>query len=793
MPTLRFSTAVLLAAVTPLGWSSVAVAQPFADTPITSDATNNLPSQIPIVINSAGPGTLTYTNEDGGSLLGGITFQGDVTINNEAGINLAAPDNIVNRTDGGILGGIFQANQAGVLTFLNEGLLNGSVGTSGVTGLGGDDVVTLLTTGEIRGSIALGVENDEIILRGGEADSAPGADDGDRIGSLALNGVFDVETLTIDGEAGLVGDDRPVWVLNGIQNESSVFTNGVTIGGSQPVVVFLNSSIIRTGTGAGNEIQVGNDSDFFINGIVEGDLTAQSGGTIAPNGFSQVNGDVTFENGSILETFVNGAGQSLRLDVDGDVDIQTTTLDVNEGGEIFGEVTTAQVLTSTGTLTGDFNSVTTDFTFLDGVTSVADGVVTLTLTRNGTGISNDAATENQRQAGLALEVIDAIADPTDAPAQQALADAYAALATPAQQQAALDSLSGESLASAPRVATFASRGFARGMDRRSRMMQVYLAEGNLLPTPQLASNAGLTHDLQLLQAAALAQPGQVAAIDTFVPGFWIDVLGGDGDIDGDGSFAGLDYEYYGLVGGFDIQISNEWIAGISVGYTSGDYDVDDRQGSGDLDTINLGAYTAFLVGNWRFNGGVGVAFDDYDTSRRVTVGTFDTNANADFDGVTYTIDGTATYRFDLPGEVRLEPFAGFEYYNSETDDYSESGAGVANLSIDEQDFDALYSTLGARVHRTFVIDSHTITPELRAGWQHEWLDSDAETSARFLDGGVNGSINVVGVNPDDDAALLGAGLTADFNRKFSLRVDYDARLSSDQTDQQVTFSLRIPW
>ncbi|MEM9752670.1 MAG: autotransporter domain-containing protein [Planctomycetota bacterium] len=778
-----FSTAVLLAGLSPLGLVSPAFAQ-FADTPVTADTTNNLPSGETIVITPATP-PLIYTNADGGTLFGGIEFRDDVQIINEGGRTG------LNDTDGGIATGIFQATgQSGVLDLLNEGFINGSVGTSSDPLEGGDDVVTILTTGEIRGAISLGFGNDEIILRGGEID----LDDTDNIfpdntGSLLLNGVFDVETLTIDGQAGLTGDDRPVWVLNGIQNETSLFTEGATIGSTEPVVVFLNNAIIRTD--ADSAIEVGNDSDFFINGIVEGNVTAQSGGTIAPNGFTSVTGDVDFENGSVLETFVNSAGQSLVLNVEGDVDIQTATLDINEGGEIFGDVTTAEVLIAEGTLNGDFNSVTTDFGFLDGTTTVDGNTVILTLTRNGTGISNDGATRNQVQAGLALEVIDAVSEVgSDG---RFLADEYAGLGTPAEQQAALDSLSGEPLASAARNATFAARGFARGMDRRSRMMQVYLAQGNVLPTPQLASNAGLTHDLQLLSAAALAQPGRVAAIDTFVPGFWIDAIGGEGDIDGDSGSADVDYDYYGLVGGFDIQASNEWIMGVSVGYTAGDYDVDDRQGSGDLDTINLGAYTAFIVGNWRLNGSVGVAFDDYDTSRRVTVGTLDRNASADFDGVTYFIDGTATYRYDLPGEIRLEPFAGFEYFKSETDDYEESGAGSANLAVDEQDFDALYTTLGARVHRTFLWDGNAITPELRAGWQHDWLDSEAETTARFLSAGVNGAINVVGADPDDDAALLGAGITADFNRKFSLRFDYDARLASDQTDQQLTLSLRIPW
>lgn len=779
MPTLSFRTAVLLAAVSPLGFACPSLGQ-FAENPVTVDTTNSFPSGSPIVILPTNP-TLTYTNADGGTLFNGIQFRGDVTIINEAGATG------LNDTGGGIGSGIFQTSgQAGTLEFINEGLLNGSVGTSNDPAFGGDDSVTLFTTGEIRGTIDLGVGNDIITLTGGEADSAPDAFDGDRDGFLLLNGVRNVETLVIEGDAALTGDDIPIWQLFNVQNELQPFTNGVRIGETNAVAVF-QSGIIR------GDVETFTQSIYRVNGIVDGNLTVRESSTFAPNTSASVTGDFAMSPNATFEALIDAAGNSSRLFVEGNAALGNATLEIIESGQIFGQTTTATILVVDGTIAGNFGAVTTDFSFLDAATTVSGTDVIVTLTRNGTGISNDAATENQRQAGLALEVIDATADPVDAPANQTLADAYAALGTAEAQQAALESLSGEPLANAARSATNASRGFSRGMDRRSRMMQVYLAQGDFLPSPQLAARGGVTHDLQMLEAAARAQPKNVSAIDTFAPGFWVDVLSGKSEIDSDDGFAGVDTDFYGLIGGFDIQASNEWIMGVSVGYTSGEYDVDDRSGSGDLDTINLGAYTAFIFGNWRLNGGVGVSWDDYEPSRRVTVGTFDQNASADFEGLTYSIDGTATYRVDLGGDFRLEPFGTIEYFRSRTDDYSETGAGAANLTIEEQDFDALYTTLGVRLHRTFLLDRNAITPEVRAGWQHEWLDTEADATARFLNAGVTGPIKITGVDPDDDAALLGAGITADFNRKFSLRLDYDTRISSNQTDQQVTLSLRIPW
>ncbi len=739
-------------------------------------ASFTVPVDAQTVINT--PTTVTTTIDDGG-----VIDNTDVTIDPTGVIRpfVLYRGDVTLVNNGLIRGNIEFDTSVGTgpnsISFRNINNLFGNITLSGSAITGGDDQVVLLSDSvfarsefqaDLQSIINLGFGDDVLVLDGTDPD-----DDA----FLSLNLIGNVEELRIQGDA--------VWLVDGFAE----FDNGFRI--------------------------LTNASGQFFSGVIEANTTIAAGGSLE-NAFGTLDGNVNNSGtiastrsffpfsitgnynanaGSTTDVTVDPRGSAGTIVVNGDVNVAAgANLAVTETLEVFPNQVSFTVVTAGGTINNgaNFATVTNDFPFLDATLDTSDpNNITVTLTRNGTGFSGVAETGNQRNVAFIWEVAGAAAGTgTDA----LFIDGELNTLSDDDLRAAFTSMSGESQTAPARVATQASRGFGRGLERRSRMMHVVMAQGDVLPTPQLASYGGLTHDLSLLSAAALSQPGQPNAFDTFAPGFWVDVLGGEGDVDGDGSSAGVDYDYYGLVGGFDFLLSGDWLFGVSAGYTTGSYDVDDFSADGDIDTLNIAAYTAWLVDQWRFNASIGYAFDSYDTSRVVSVGTLpDRVASADFDGGTFSIDGTATYRFDLDGDFKLEPFGTIEYFRSRTDGYSETGAGALNLFVSEGSYEALYTTLGARLFKTFQMDSTLLTPEVRGGWQHEWLDHEAQFDARFLAAGVGAPVRITGAEADADAALLGVGLTADFNRRFSLRFDYDARVGSDQTDQQFTLALRVPW
>lgn len=692
----------------------------------------------------------TFTLDAPGFILGSVFGEGSATIIN-------------NGTMSAIGFNAITANQVPTtFDITNTGRINGSIVlTPANPANGGDDIIRISGLSSIGQFYNGGVGTDELQLIG--------TDDG----FLNLNRLVDMERIVKE-------TDDTIWSLQGFADIDLLDVKG---GEVQLSNVFLDS-----------EVSVRANGKVTAFGTITDRVTVNGEFTTFNSVASVVlNDNMRIKTGGRLSVPVSSDGSAGRINIAGILTIENgATFKATEDLEVFGPTTDVTVVTATGGIAGTFDTVTNDFAFLTPSLTYNSNDIVLTLTRNTQGFAGPAVTGNQRRVGQILEVVEAVADGgSDA---ETLTNAIAGLVA-ADVPAALDRLSGEGLASAPRVGTLASRGFTQGLQRRSRVMNVFLADGGgPLPAPTFASAGNTINDLALLSAAAVAQSGRsVRQLEAFTPGFWADVVGGTGSLDGSSGTADVDYDYAGLVGGFDFAMTNDWVMGFAVGYNRGSFDSAGLGTDGDTDSIYLGWYAAVTQGKWHYTAGMSYAFDSYDTSRNVVVGALNRSASGSYDGNTFGLDFGASYHIDLQNQVVLEPFGTFEYVNGQTNSYTESGAGAANLTVADATFDALYTTVGARLFRHFQSGTTAWTPEVRAGWQHEWIDDETELSASFTGAGVSTPFTVTGVNPEDDAALLGLGLTADFDRQFSLRLDYNTRIASDQTDHQFGLALRVPW
>jgi outer membrane autotransporter protein len=272
-------------------------------------------------------------------------------------------------------------------------------------------------------------------------------------------------------------------------------------------------------------------------------------------------------------------------------------------------------------------------------------------------------------------------------------------------------------------------------------------------------------------------------------GPWVDVRGGFGDVDGDNA-ATVDYDNYGVYGGYDWVIGNDDAAtvGVTLGYLRTNFDSDNPGADGNIDTFNIGAYGSYVLDNWVFTSGVSFGYNDFETSR-VALGQ---DIDADYDGFTISARGGASYVFEIGAEkdLLLEPFGQVEYLYSETDDFTEDG-GVLALDVDSADYDALFLTVGSRLYKSFAVSDWTLTPEARLGVQFEVLDSDTSSSASFI--GFGTPFAVEGADTPDLSALAGLGLSAVTSNGLVLRGDYNGRFSDDQTDHQFSLAIQLPF
>ena len=83
--------------------------------------------------------------------------------------------------------------------------------------------------------------------------------------------------------------------------------------------------------------------------------------------------------------------------------------------------------------------------------------------------------------------------------------------------------------------------------------------------------------------------------------------------------------------------------------------------------------------------------------------------------------------WSIPWDSRIvQPLTALQYTHVVQNDFSETGAGAANLSGDASDTNSLRGLLGGRLCWTCCMScGWLVEPNVRATWMHEFLDTDS--------------------------------------------------------------------
>ncbi len=245
----------------------------------------------------------------------------------------------------------------------------------------------------------------------------------------------------------------------------------------------------------------------------------------------------------------------------------------------------------------------------------------------------------------------------------------------------------------------------------------------------------------------------------------------------------------GLIVGADNQITDRIVAGVALNVSTDKANV---TGGGFTQTD---AYQGSLYGqyqvdaNWYLNGIAGFGWQTYKTKRVVTLLAPGVN-NGSFDGQSYQLYGESGYALHpafLP-QTRITPYLGFGYLHVHNNAFTETGSASA-LSVQAMDPNSFTTTLGARADATFQIGATAFRPELRAAWQHEYLDQSATLRAAFVV--APGSLfTATGTGFGRESFLGGAGVTTTITSSTQLFFDYDAKINGGYTSQAVSGGLR---
>ncbi len=624
---------------------------------------------------------------------------------------------------------------------------------------GGNPGSSIDSAGLIQGgtnSISLDDGNDSLTLRTGSNLSSPaGADLGAGNDTLTLVGTSSEDETFLNIETLEVNANNAGWTFT----TNSTFDD-----------INLNTGLFKNnGTLTVNNIlTVDNGATFGGAGTIIGDIV--NNGTVAPGnsiGTQTIAGNFSQGAGGVLSIETDGAGNSDLLDITG-----TATLNgiarFSGSGAGFDTSDTYTFIQTAGGVGGAFSAVEDTMLFVDigNVMVVGNDVQASVI---GTMPVNTAA--NTSDSSTVANAIDAVASSSGG------AEIFGIVNNMPSMQAAQNLLSSQ----ASTVTLNAVNSAGTSMGQVTDVVQGHLA--SVVAGP---SNTNISQNPANLAGIAPAAGGA----DTHDRHFWVQAVGGVGSVDNDIHGLGADYKTYGVAAGADRTSPDSDIVLGAFGAVS--------KTSSDVNTLadesDVVSYQAGLYGfkrfdtRWHMNGSMSASWLEFDTQRPVATGV----AEADFSG--HGVFGRTELLYDMVDDgITYSPYISLEASSVYHQNYSESGAGALDMSVNDNTTTKISSGVGVQIETAAKTTNHIVTPTLKVGWHHEFADNKSEVNSSFSN--VPGAtFKTQGPELSRNSMRVGFDLSiTEPNEISNFYTKYDGVFADDARSHALTTGIKVKW
>jgi outer membrane autotransporter protein len=270
---------------------------------------------------------------------------------------------------------------------------------------------------------------------------------------------------------------------------------------------------------------------------------------------------------------------------------------------------------------------------------------------------------------------------------------------------------------------------------------------------------------------------------------WINGTSFRGDQDSEVSFAGYEYSSQSIVGGIDFKLEERFIAGLSVGYTGSDLDVDYDRGAGDIGSTFASLYTGYFSGQFYLDGIFSYGRHEYDNMRNLVAFSTPLQTTSSHRGDSWSLYGESGYNFTF-SNWNLQPFASLQYIYLDESGFETAGADALNIVMKSRNTDSLVSDLGGRLNAAFKMPIGIIVPEISASWNYDFGIDDNQLSASFA-GYRDASFTIKGRGEEQNMLKMSAGVTYYGRSGFSSSLKYIDGLQDGYRSQGIIGELRI--
>jgi LysM repeat protein len=137
--------------------------------------------------------------------------------------------------------------------------------------------------------------------------------------------------------------------------------------------------------------------------------------------------------------------------------------------------------------------------------------------------------------------------------------------------------------------------------------------------------------------------------DDYSKNIWGEIYYGEDDVDSKERIEGYSSDYYGLTFGYDKKVSTNFTLGGTYTYEdlSTENDFLSTGSEDEMDSYNhvAGVYGMYQKNNFHVRSSATVGFHNYEQDRRISFGTYNKIAKADYDGISSTVDVGVGYDF----------------------------------------------------------------------------------------------------------------------------------------------------
>lgn len=251
------------------------------------------------------------------------------------------------------------------------------------------------------------------------------------------------------------------------------------------------------------------------------------------------------------------------------------------------------------------------------------------------------------------------------------------------------------------------------------------------------------------------------------------------DAEPNGLAFGYESDTWAATGGAELNVTPNLNVGFAATVLSGQADLDRNVASIETAGVLLSPYATWFRGPMYVDAlySYGMLTSEIDRS------TGKSRISSETDSFLHAVELNAGWNFESNGLV-FGPLVGGEYRNLSVEGYREGSVWGA-VAYEDQTIESAISRLGGQITAPMRVKGARIVPQLRAAWEHEYMDDEKDVTVRLqrspvtiIEGrtvreGEPFSTTLRSATLEDDYLSLGAGVRVELGRGVSVMLDYE--------------------